>query len=71
MNLQSKCGNCSIIQTLIIGLCLIAGRNYGETGGQTDRRTNGRTLQFLDGRGGPFRPGPKRKRIYNVIPTCR
>ena len=36
MNLQSKFGYCIFTKTLIIKLCLYAGRNYG----QTDRRTN-------------------------------
>ena len=43
MNLQSKFGNCIFTQTLIIGLYLKAGRNYGQTDRQTDGRTNGRT----------------------------
>ena len=38
MNLQSKFGYC-----LNIALCLLAGRNYGQTEGRTDRQTNGRT----------------------------
>ena len=47
MNLQSKFGYCIITQTLNITLCLLAGRNYGQTDGrtdgQTDRQTNGWT----------------------------
>ena len=47
MNLQSKFGYCIITQSLNIALCLLAGRNYG----QTDKRTP------LDAPDGPFRPG--------------
>ena len=40
MNLQSKFGYCIIIQTLNIGLCLYAGRNYGQTKRRTDNQTD-------------------------------
>ena len=43
MNLQSKFGYCIITQTLIIALCLKAGRNYGRTDRQTDGQTDKRT----------------------------
>ena len=58
MNLQSKFGNCSTIQTLIIALFTEAGRNYGQTDNRvTDRRTDSLMIQLLDAPGGPFRPG--------------
>ena len=43
MNLQSKFGYCMTTQTLNNALCLLAGRNYGQTNGRTDRQTDGRT----------------------------
>ena len=36
MNLQSKFGDCVTIESLIIALLIEAGRNYGQTDGQTD-----------------------------------
>ena len=48
MNLQSKFGYCIITQTLIIGLCFYAGRNYGQTNRQTDGGTDGRTNWQMD-----------------------
>ena len=42
MNLSPSLVTGIITQTLIIGLCLKAGRNYGQTD-KTDRRTDKRT----------------------------
>ena len=58
MNLQSKFGYFNITQTLNIALCLLAGRNYGQTDKRTDRQmdrqTNRRTIRLLDAPGGPL-----------------